>query len=67
MIKSKQDLARYIEQDRLAEKRHGGAASGGIRVGDNVIIGANAVVLKDVPNNAIVAGIPAKVVRYINQ
>lgn len=29
MIKSKQDLARYIEQDRLAEKRHGGAASGG--------------------------------------
>jgi len=31
MIKSKQDLARYIEQDRLAEKRHGGAASGGVR------------------------------------
>lgn len=45
----------------------GAKVLGGVTVGDNVIIGANAVVLKDVPNNAIVAGIPAKVVRYINQ
>ncbi|MDW6091964.1 serine O-acetyltransferase, partial [Vibrio rhizosphaerae] len=35
---------------------------GGIRIGDNVVVGANAVVTKDVPDHAIVAGIPAKVV-----
>lgn len=37
---------------------------GGVTVGDNAIIGANAVVTSDVPENAIVAGIPAKVVKY---
>jgi acetyltransferase-like isoleucine patch superfamily enzyme len=35
----------------------------GVRVGDNSIIGTNAVVTKDVPANAVVAGIPARVVR----
>jgi hexapeptide transferase family protein len=36
---------------------------GGITVGDNVEIGANAVVNKPVPNDAIVAGVPAKIIR----
>lgn len=36
---------------------------GPIRVGNNVIIGANAVVVKDVPDNCIVAGIPAKIIK----
>ncbi len=35
----------------------------GVRVGDNSIIGTNAVVTKDVPANAVVAGVPARVVR----
>jgi acetyltransferase-like isoleucine patch superfamily enzyme len=35
----------------------------GVRVGDNSIIGTNSVVTKDVPANAIVAGIPAKIIR----
>jgi serine O-acetyltransferase len=35
---------------------------GGITVGDNVKIGANAVVVKDVPSNVTVVGIPAKVI-----
>jgi len=37
---------------------------GNITVGNNVIIGANSVVNKDVPDNAIVAGAPAKILRY---
>ena len=37
---------------------------GKIKVGKNVIIGANSVVNKDVPDNAIVAGAPAKILRY---
>lgn len=34
-----------------------------VRIGNNVIIGANAVVVKDVPDNCIVAGIPAKIIK----
>lgn len=36
-----------------------------LRVGENAIVGAGSVVTKDVPPNAIVAGNPAKVLRYI--
>jgi acetyltransferase-like isoleucine patch superfamily enzyme len=35
----------------------------GVRVGDNSIVGTNAVVTKDVPANAVVAGIPARIIR----
>jgi acetyltransferase-like isoleucine patch superfamily enzyme len=35
---------------------------GGVTIGENALVGAGAVVTKDVPKNAIVAGNPAKVV-----
>ena len=35
----------------------------GIRVGNNVTIGAGSIVLKDVPDNTIVAGNPAKIIK----
>ena len=35
----------------------------GVTIGDNAIIGTSAVVTKDVPANAVVAGIPARVIR----
>lgn len=35
---------------------------GNVKVGNNVAIGANSVVLSDVPDNSVVAGIPARVV-----
>ncbi len=35
----------------------------GVSVGDNSIVGTNSVVTKDVPANAVVAGVPAKIVR----
>lgn len=37
---------------------------GAVKIGNNVAIGANAVVTKDVPDNAVVVGIPAKVISY---
>ena len=36
---------------------------GDVKIGDNVIVGANAVVTHDVPDNCVVAGIPAKVIK----
>lgn len=38
----------------------------GVTVGDNSIIAAGAVVTKDVPENAVVAGVPAKIIKYID-
>ena len=39
----------------------------GITIGENAIVGAGSVVTKDVPPNSIVAGNPARVLRYIDQ
>ena len=39
---------------------------GGIHIGNNVIIGAGSVVVKDIPDNSVVVGNPARVIRKIN-
>lgn len=40
---------------------------GGVHIGNNVIIGANSVVTHNIPCNAIVAGAPARVLRYVER
>ncbi len=35
---------------------------GNVHIGNNVVVGANAVVIRDVPDNSVVVGVPAKVV-----
>lgn len=45
----------------------GATICGGVTIGENSIVAAGAVVLRDVPSNSIVAGIPAKVIRQIDE
>lgn len=37
---------------------------GGIKIGNDVAIGANAVVTKDLPDMAVAVGVPAKIINY---
>ena len=38
---------------------------GNVVIGNNVIVGAGSVVVKDVPDNCVVAGNPAKIIKYL--
>lgn len=37
----------------------------GVKIGRNVIVGASALVTKDVPENKVVMGVPAKIIRDV--
>lgn len=37
----------------------------GVRIGNNVVIGAGSVVTKDVPDNVVAAGNPARIIKYL--
>lgn len=45
----------------------GSKVLGGVKIGNNVTIAPNAVVVKDVPDNAVVGGIPAKIIKINNE
>lgn len=39
----------------------------GVTIGDNCVIGAGSVVARDLPSNAVAAGNPCKVLRYLSE
>ncbi|GIU37163.1 serine acetyltransferase [Shewanella colwelliana] len=41
----------------------GAKVLGPISIGDNVVIGANSVVVKDIPDNCLVVGVPARIIK----
>lgn len=43
----------------------GAAILDGVTIGDHVVVGANAVVTKDLPSYCVAVGVPAKVLRTI--
>jgi serine O-acetyltransferase len=42
----------------------GAKVFGNLKIGNNVAVGANCVVTKDIPDNAVVVGIPGKIISY---
>lgn len=38
---------------------------GNVHIGNNVVVGANAVVVKDIEDNCVVGGVPAKVIKKL--
>ena len=56
----------YVEINAGAQIVSNARGKARLHVGNNVIIGAGAVVVKDVPSGSIVVGVPAKVVKSIN-
>lgn len=41
----------------------GAVINPGLKIGNHVIVGANSVVTKDIPDGCVVAGVPAKIIR----
>lgn len=70
------DGSLQTESDWKVERTHvckgasigsGSTILANLTIGENAIVGAGSVVTKDVPANAIVAGNPARVFRYITE
>jgi acetyltransferase-like isoleucine patch superfamily enzyme len=62
----------FIEAKPIVIERNvwiaaGATILGGVRVGENSVVGAGSVVTKDVPANRFVAGSPAKIIRSLEE
>ena len=58
---SKLDVA-SVQIGRNCWLANGVVITAGVELGDNVIVGANAVVTKSFPSNVTIAGVPAKII-----
>lgn len=45
----------------------GSKVIGKVVIGDNVIVAPNSVVIKDIPSNCVVSGVPAKIIKQDGQ
>lgn len=74
------DMHNYIEKDSLIIKQghiekdiivgndvwvgYGAQINSGVKIGNGAVIGAGSIVTKDIPEYAVVAGVPAKIIKY---
>lgn len=45
----------------------GATILGGVTIGNGVIVAAGSMVVRDVPDNVLVAGVPARIVKYLDE
>ena len=64
---NQRDIKRHPTLENNVVLGSGAQVLGPVRVGKNAKIGANAVVTKDVPENAVMIGIPAKNINTISE
>lgn len=62
------ELRRYVYGKPIVIKKKAWLGAGvtvlpGVTIGENAVVAAGAVVSKDVPRNAIAAGVPAKIIK----
>lgn len=67
VVGSKHDNSQIAVIGDNVELAVGSKVIGKIRIGNNVVVAPNAVVVKDVPDNAIVGGVPAKIIRIVDK
>ena len=51
----------------MGRRKRDATICGGVTIGKNCIVAAGTVVTRDVPDNCIVAGVPAKVLRKLDE
>ncbi len=44
---------------------HGTVVLPGVNIGHHVVVGANSVVTRDLPDNCVAAGVPARVIKHL--
>ncbi len=60
-------ISSFIERQKLGRNPIKYWRKKGVTIGNSCIIGVGAIVTKDVPNNSVVAGVPARVIRTIEE
>jgi acetyltransferase-like isoleucine patch superfamily enzyme len=61
------DLVRPIRVGSNVFIGYGSIILPGVTIGDNVVIGAGSVVARDIPSNYVAAGVPARIIRPIDE
>lgn len=63
VVGNKHDISQIAVIGNNVELAVGCKVIGRIKIGNNVIVAPNAVVINDVPDNVIVGGVPAKIIK----
>ena len=63
IVGNNHDNTQIAEIGNNVELAVGCKVIGKIKIGNNVMVAPNAVVVKDVPDNTIVGGVPAKIIK----
>ena len=66
VVGSKHDNTQIAVIGNNVELAVGCKIIGEVSIGNNVIVAPNAVVINDIPDNCIVGGVPAKIIKHIN-